>query len=288
MTAQLLDREEYIEQAYFFRHYRERMEENVPAQLILEAIREEILATTRLPMALDFLKGELLHKGRVSDGMALLPHYFTAFQTFVMSKAEEDRSRFDVKVAALILERQAEYLAGTPTAPGLFVYQFECLARNRLGYDYGMLAMADDPFYPEDWRDWIRKTRLRLGAIDFADVIYFRSEHHVDERRRRTGNPEYQPPHPLFFGAKEGRIARANRGKDPLYMFAALQRQLGYPAVPGLKPKPSGPVIHPALEQRLQRLEMRLKLLEGETKGGLDLDEFLAKPPPFPDDEPNV
>ena len=284
MSAQLLDREEYIEQAWFFRGYRERLEENVPAQLILEALREEILATTRLPMAIDFLKGELLHKGRVSDGMGLLPHYFTAFQTFVMAKAEEDRSRFDLRIALMVLERQAEYLSGTPSAAGLFIYQFECVARNRLGYDHGMLAIAGDPFYDDDWRDWIRKTRLRLGATDFADVIYYRSEDYVLDRRRRTGDPEYQPSYQIFFGRQEGRIARANRGKDPLYMFAALQRQLGYPAVPRTKPKDAGPPIHPALEQRLQRLEQRLKLLEGETKGGIDLSEFLAKPPQFTDD----
>ncbi len=45
----ILEREEYIEQAYFFRAYRERIEEGIPAQQVLSAIHEEILATTRLP-----------------------------------------------------------------------------------------------------------------------------------------------------------------------------------------------------------------------------------------------
>ena len=149
-----------------------------------------------------------------------------------------------------------------------------------------MTAMADDPMFDDDWRHWIRKTRLRLGSTDFADVVYYRSEHYVHERRRRTGNADYLPSYPLFFGVQEGRIARANRGKDPLYMFAALQRQLGYPAVPRPRPKETGPVIHPALEARLQRLEARLKLLEAESKGGLDLNEFLANPPKFDDNGP--
>src|SRR5262249_8832173 len=35
MPSAILDREEYIEQAYFFRVFRERLDENVPAQEIL-------------------------------------------------------------------------------------------------------------------------------------------------------------------------------------------------------------------------------------------------------------
>ena len=95
MAAQPLDREEYIEQEYFFRIYRERLQQNVPSQEILQTIQEEILATTRLPMAVDFLRAEILHSGRISDGMARLGHYFTAFQTFVISRSEADESRFD-------------------------------------------------------------------------------------------------------------------------------------------------------------------------------------------------
>ena len=44
--------------------------------------------------------------------------------------------------------------------------------------------------------------------------------------RRRTVAP---PEKPMLFGEKEGKIAWANRKKDPLYLFAALQRHLGYP-----------------------------------------------------------
>ncbi len=279
MSAPFLDREEYIEQAYFFRVYRERLEKSVPSQEVLKTVAEEILATTKLPMAIEFLKGEILHTGKISDGMARLSHYFTPFQTFVMSRAEAERSRFHQSIALEILQREAEYLAETPTPAALFIYQFECIARNRLGYDRGMAAIAEDPLYNEEWREWILKTRLRLGATDFGDLIYYRSGHYVEERRRATGRDLYQPSHPVLFGVQEGRIAKANRGKDPLYMFAALQRQLGYPSVPRPKPKPTGPVIHPALELRFQRLENRLKLLESEVKGELDLSQFYAEPP---------
>ncbi len=281
MNAPLLDKEEYIEQAYFFRSYRERLEVNIPSQEILNGIHEEVLATTKLPMALDFLKGEILLKGKVSDGMSRLTHYFTPFQTFVMSKAEEDKSKFDQKIALLVLQREAEYMGDAPTPAGLFVYQFECIARNRLGYDRGMTAMAGDPVFDGHWSEWIKKVRLRLGSTDFADLIYYRSDHYVNERRRRTGNDDYTPSYPLLFGEQEGRIAKANRGKDPLFMFAALQRQLGHPAVPRPKPKSIEPVIHPVLETRLQRIEKTLQFLEGEMRGGFDLSKLYVKPEDF-------
>lgn len=278
----MLDREEYVEQAYFFRVYRERLEANVPSQEILASIHEEILATTKLPLAIEFLRGEIVHTGRISDGMKRIGHYFTPFQTYVMSKAEEDRSKFDQKIALEILAKEAEYLAGTPATAGLFVYQFECLARNRLGYDFGMLAMSEDPFYPPDWKEWIRRIRMRLGMTEFTDLIYYRSEQFVQDRRRRSGDAEWSPSYPIFFTAQEGRIARASAGRDPLYMFAALQRQLGYPAVPRNNPRATGPILHPAVEQRLLRMEERIKLLEMENKGGIDLSKFAPPPDPPP------
>lgn len=284
MSEPFLSREEYIEQAYFFRTYRERLADAQPAQEVLATIYEEVLATTNLPLAIEFLKGEILLNGRISDGMALLPHYFTPFQTFVMLRAEDDKSKFEQKIALQILEREAEYLSESPKATGLFVYQFECIAHNRLGYDDGLKAMAADPFFNEDWSDWILKVRHQLGATDFADMIYYRSEHFVNERRRRTGDTDYQPSYPILFGVQEGRIAKANSGKEPMYMFAALHRQIGYPGVPRLKPKSPGSVIHPLLEKRLQRIEQRLRLVEQEAKDSIDLSEFYAKPPEFDDD----
>ena len=47
----VLDREEYIEQAYFFRAFRERLLDGQPSQEILARVGEELLSTTRLPMA---------------------------------------------------------------------------------------------------------------------------------------------------------------------------------------------------------------------------------------------
>ena len=44
--------------------------------------------------------------------------------------------------ALLILEREAKYKSENPSLAGLFIFQFESLSRNRLGYTRGLAAMA--------------------------------------------------------------------------------------------------------------------------------------------------
>ena len=272
----MLDRDEYIEQAYFFRALAERMQQNVPTQDLLGSVREEILSTTRLPMALDFLASELRLVGVFSTAMARLPHYFTPFQTFIVAQAENDRGRFDFTVAVEILHREAAYRATSPSPQGMFLYQFETLCRNRLRYDYGLDAMAGDLVYDEDWRQWIRMVRRQIGMIDIADLIYVRSVYYtiVQEREGKEADPSL----PVLFGEKEGKIALANRRKDPLWLFSALQRHLGYPAVARPKKPSEDAQLLPSLLRRVERLEARLKLLEEEQKGGIDLTKFY--PPP--------
>jgi hypothetical protein len=274
----LLEREEYIEQAYFFRTLAERMRQNAATQDLLGAIRDEILSTTRLPLAIDFMAGELRLVGMMSPAMAKLSHYFAPFQTYVMSEAESERGRFDFYVALEILHREALYRAEGATPQGIFLFQFETLCRNRLGYDRGLAAMADDPLFNADWREWILTVRRQVGIIDFADLLYVRSAQYLHERARREGGA-VEPERPVLFGEKEGKIAYANRYKDPLLLFAALARQLGYPTVP--RPEPIDEVRHtlPALLRRMERLEARIKLLEEEQKGGIDLKKFLGPPP---------
>jgi hypothetical protein len=268
----VLDREEYIEQAYFFRVLRERLAENLAAQEVLGRIHEEILSTTRLPYAIQFLATELKHSGLLSSGFAHLPHYFTPFQAFVVRQTEEEGRRFSTETALLILEREADYRAKQVTPPGLFVYQFEVLSRNRLGYDGGLAAMAADPAYDADWRGYLELVMRQVGLVDFADLVYLRSHLYVHEQRRL--DPDYQPPLPPLFGDKEGKIAKANRGRDPLYLFAALQRQLGYPEVPRPRPRDDAAARIEALQAKVRDLEMRLKLLESELRGQVDLSQF--------------
>jgi hypothetical protein len=272
----VLDREEYIEQAYFFHAFRERVIDGIPSQEVLARIGEELLSTTRLPLAVSFLHAEIRSSGLMGPAMGLIAHYFTPFQAHVISQAELDMSRFTIDQALLILEREAQYKAGGPSLPGLFVYQFEALSRNRLGYTKGLDAIANDPSYDEDWRDYISTLRARLGDVDFADLIYIRSAYFVTERRR--ANPDYVPKYPTLFGEKEGKIARANRGRDPLYLFSALQRQLGYPEVPRPKRPDEAEARITLLEQRVTFLENRLKATELEMRGEIDLSQFSVKP----------
>lgn len=276
---QQLDQEEYIEQAYFWETFLGRIQEGVPAQEVILQIQDEILATTKLPMALHFLVGEIRHKGRISDGMSQMSHYFTPFQAFIMSRAEDEKTRFDLLIALAILRSEAEFRASDKLTPqGLFIFQFECIARNRLGYDFGMQAVANDPMFDEVWRDWILWLRNQLGSSEFSEFLYLRSDFAVEEKRRALGDPDWQPPKPMLFGVREGRIAKANRGKDPLYMFAALERQLGYPEIPRPVPKDEDKVFHPLVEQRFDLIEKRLSVMEQELKGGIDLEQFYKKP----------
>jgi hypothetical protein len=275
-TAVVLDREEYIEQAYFFRVFRERVGANHAAQEILDHVGEELLSTTRLPMAVGFLATELKHSGLMSTGFARLGHYFTPFQAFVVRQTESDKQRISVDTSLLVLEREATYRADGPTPAGLFVYQFEVMCRNRLGYDAGLTAMAGDPAFDADWCDYLDFVRRQVGVVDFADLIYLRSALYVQEQRRR--HPDYEPPLPALFGEKEGKIAKANRGRDPLYLFAALQRQLGYPEVPRPKLPDDLESKLIAVQARVKELEQRLKLVESEVRGQVDLTQFLGKP----------
>jgi hypothetical protein len=269
----ILDREEYIEQAYFFRVLRERLAEGQATQTVLERLDQEMLSTTRLPMAIQFLATEVKHSGLLSSGFARLGHYFTPFQAYILQGSEDDSKRFSAELALLVLEREALYRADNLRQAGLFIYQFEVLCRNRLGYDAGLRALKADPFYDDDWRGLFGVMRDQLGVVDFADLIYLRSALYVQEQRRQ--DPDYEPPVPPLFGEKEGKIARANMGRDPLYLFAALQRHLGYPEVPRPRPRDDTGVLLETLQLKVRDLEQRLKLMEMEQRGTLDLSKLI-------------
>jgi hypothetical protein len=227
----MLEREEHIEQAYLFKALVERGQQNVATQDLLLGLKEEVLSTSKLALAIDFLIGEL--------------------------------------------KREAEYRATGATRQGVFLYEFESLSRNRLGYDYGLEAVAADPIFDNDWREWIAIVRRQVGFVDVADLIYVRSEYYLKVQRQQ--GHEGEPEVAVLFGEKEGRIALANRRKDPLFLFAALNRQLGYPQVPRQKPADESVQVLPTLLRRVERLETRIKLLEEEQKGGIDLSKFYRK-----------
>ena len=229
----VLEREEYVEQAYFFNSFRERLVDGLPAQEILARISEELLSTTKLPLAVSFLHAEIKGTGLMAPAMTRIGHYFTAFQTHVISQAEIAMSRFSMEQALLILEREAKYKSEDPSLAGLFIFQFESLSRNRLGYTRGLAAMAEDPFYPEDWKDYILTLRTRLGDVDFADLIFVRSAYFVQRTPEDEPRVRAQVPDPLRREGGQDRPGQPRPRSDvPL---------LGAPAPARLSRGPSPP-----------------------------------------------
>ena len=270
----VLPREEYIEQAYLFKALQGRLTSNEPVQEVLVQLREEILSTTKLPMAIDFLLAEVRHVGTMSTAMKKLPHYFTQFQIFIIEQAEDEHGRFDMRVAFLILEAESQFRADNKDPVAMFFFQVETLCRNCLDYDYGLQAIAMDPIYDGDWQRWILEVRHQLGLVELADLVYVNSKYYV--AKNGQSHQEDAPNRVILFGEKEGRIALANRKKEPHYLFSSLQRQLGYPAVP--RPSKRDPAIDllPKLEKLVQRMEVRIKLLEDEQRqSGIDLNQFM-------------
>ena len=278
-----LDREEYIEQVYFFRTFRERLTQNLAAQEILERLHEEILATTRLPLAIQFLATELKHTGELASGFARLPHYFTPYQTFVVGQAEREGHAFSLPAALLVLERERSIGRVRSTPAGMFVYQFESLSRNRLGFADGLTPCG---------RPALRRRLASVSRPGAQARRRLRFRRHVVRPVRivrggaAAADADYVPPVPPLFGEKGGQIARANRGRDPLFLFAALQRQLGYPEVPRPRPRDDLEAQIEAVAVKLREMEARLRLVEGEVRGQVDLSEF-GKPELLKDnDEP--
>ena len=275
----VLPREEYIEQAYLFKALQGRMVTNEPVQDMLAQIREEILSTTKLPMAIDFMLAEVRHVGTMSTAMKKLPHYFTQFQIFIIEQAEDEQGRFDMRVAFLILEAESNFRASNKDPVAMFLFQVETLCRNSLDYDYGLSAIAMDPIYDANWQRWILEVRHQLGLVELADLIYVNSDYYgiknANNYDEKT-DQEKSDDRVILFGEKEGRIALANRKKEAHYLFSSLQRQLGYPAVP--RPSKLDPAIDllPKLEKLVQRMEVRIKLLEDEQRqSGIDLGQFM-------------
>ena len=274
----VLRKEEYIEQAHLFRGLGHRQTTSEPVQELLAHLREEILATTNLPHAIDFLLAEISHFGTMSSAMARLSHYFTPFQTYMVAAAENERGRFDMGLALLVLEHEAGMRAEAINPVALFFFQFETICRNRLDYDSGLRAMSGDPVYDSGWSRWLLNIRHQIGIVDIADLVYIHSEYYL-QRQQQSDSSTIEQPDPILFGVKEGRIALANRNRETLYFFAALQRQLAYPVVPRPRPKDADSELLPKLVRNLERLEVRMKLLEDEQREkGIDLSQFYRNP----------
>lgn len=265
----MLSLEEYIEQAFFFEAFVAALEDGMSTQEFLISIRNELINTTQLPLAVDFLLTDMKHTGLLSGAMFRISHYFTPYQAFVVAESEREDGRFDFRVALKILAKEAKYRSEGPAVQGLFFYQFETICRNRLGYDRGLDVLIKDDLYNEDWKAWLVILRRQIGLVDLSEMIFFRSEYY----RQKVGDPGV----PILFGEREGRIAYATRHRDPMHLFAALSRHLGYPSVPRQKRVVEEENIVPILLRRIEHLENRLQLLEEELRGGINLSRYVVK-----------
>jgi len=268
--------EEYIEQTFFFETFRSRIEEGYSTQEFLTAIRSELITTVQLPMAIDFLLTDMRHTGILSSAMRQIAHYFTPFQAFVIAESERETSRFDFRIALEILAREAKYRSESPPIQGLFFYQFETICRNRLGYDRGLETLFHDDVYNDDWKEWLSILRKQIGLVDLAEMIFYRSEfYQMQHYHIKKIEADVTP----LFGEREGRIAFAARKRDPVFLFSALSRHLGYPTVPRQKRLVEEENLVPLLQRRIEHLENRLQLLEEELRGGVNLNRFYAANP---------
>ena len=274
----LLDREEYIEQAYFFRVLGERIKQDMQTQELLVSVREEVLSTTKLPMAIDFMRASCCWAACSRRRWPNCPITLRPFRPSWSPRRNANADGSDFASPWKSSNARRVYRAEGATRQGAFVYQFECLCRNRLGYDKGLDAMSRDPIYTAEWAEWMQTVRRQVGLVDIADMIYVRSEHYL-QIRQRQGLDLDGPEKPVLFGEKEGKIALANRRRDPLLLFSALERHLNYPQVPRPKPADDARLLLPMLVRRMERVESRLKLLEEEEKGGIDLTRFYGRPP---------
>ena len=271
--SKVLPFEEYVEQAYLFKALMDRMSADEPVQDLLGYLREEILATTKLPMAIDFLLAEIKQLGTMATAMKRIAHYFTPFQSFLIATAEDDHAQFQMKSALHLLYHDAKLRSESADPVTMFFHQFEMVCRHSLDYDYGLQAIAVDPVYNETWQRWILSVRHKLGMVDLADLVYIHSEYYLKRK-----HAEDEVADPVLFGEKEGRIALANRTKETHYLFLALQRQLGYPPVPSRPKLDPMEEILPKLKRSIERLEVRVKLLEDEQRNqGIDLSRFYKK-----------
>jgi len=290
MKQEKLSSEEYLEQAHFFHGLQAGLEDNRPMQEILSSVRDEILVTTKLPMAIDYLCSELKHSGTFGPAMQRLSHYFAGFQAFVIDSSEDERGRFDFLNGLEILKLEVKLRAEDTPPQALFLFQFETLCRHRLSYDRGLAAMALDPFYDDHWKLFLETTRRRIGFIDIADNLYLRSQHYITQQQRKGGKLPGSDFPPLF-GEREGKIALANRKRDPMLLFSSLQRQLAYPKVPAKKKVDQSKSLLPQLLRRMEKMESRMKLMEEDNRGGFDLSKLYERKDgklPFVEDDFDV
>ena len=270
----------------------ERLRENMPAQEILGIVREEILATTKLPMAIDFMLAELRHLGAFSARpWSGCTHYFTPFQCFVMQEAENDTAAVrPARRARNPRPRGRVPRRGRRRGRACSSTSSKCSAATGWATTRGWRPSPATRRIDETWRNWILTVRRQIGMVDLADLIFVHSEfYHERKPQRRAGRPRPSADAPHGRGARPRAFRRCSAsrkaaspgpigGKDPLLLFAALHRQLGYPEAP--RAAAGGPRGAACCRRWLagsNSSKRRLKLVEEEQRGGINLEQFYAE-----------
>ena len=139
---QRLDHDEYVEQAHFFRTLGERLPQNMPLQdLLLSCRTRSWRPRSCLRVGVSARRAETFRRDRRGDGEAA-----ALFHARSRPTSCRRRKTSEVVLTCGWLSNccacEAEYLARGATRQGMFMYQFECLCRNRLRYERGLDAMA--------------------------------------------------------------------------------------------------------------------------------------------------
>ena len=216
----------------------------------------------------------------MSSAMTRLGHYFHPFQTYVIAEAESERGRFDLRIALQLLQPEADYRPEGADATGIVPVPVRIAVPQSPEIRYGpdgrspaipsTTSHGEHGFSGADGRSaWsISPTWSTFGASIF-------SRGGSNSRRKRIAGIRT----PILFGEKEGKIAFANRQRDPLYLFSALQRHLGYPAVPRLEGIEEPDETCKASPAGLNGPNCGCKLLEEEQRGGIDLNKLYGPGP---------
>ena len=171
--------------------------------------------------------------------------------------------RFSLPTALLVLEREATYRAGTADA-GRAV---RLPVRGALPQPPRLRRRADRdgrrPVLRRRLAGFIEQVRRQVGVVDFADLVYLRSEFYVQEQRRHE---------PELRAAGAAALRREGRARSPGPTAAATRstcsrRCSGSSATPrcrGREPRDDVETQLDALAGEAARAGGALKLVEGE------------------------
>ena len=149
------------------------------------------------------------------------------------------------------------------------------------------------------WREWIRTLRRQIGMVDLADVIYVHSEYYWQRKqcgaRGRPGSTRIHERATRPAGTDPPRMVGPGQCRNPLRRPRGPHRPgqsqkrsivsvliaaptTGLPRSAAGQSPDKEQALLPQLARRLEQLETRLKIIEEEQRGGLDLTKFYERP----------